>query len=386
LGAGFKARTAEDVQIDEMYSDMSRLMALNSGGGMSADQYKEGWMELSQKYPFMDVVLLSKRGGNERDAAFAYNVLSRIPPGQSYDILKAAGLKEGDIEKFYSSKGFTDEGVSYTDSEKQKFMAAVLDMSAVFAMPEGATRQEWDVVKMQYKDMQDQITKTFGAEINNTISHYYDLLDTNRDEADMFAEDHPEVQAALSAKQMMIMQNPMLYSYYGGLNTIDSYYDGQIRATLAKEFGKDIADKQSAYYDLLSSGERKTYLRQHPELNAYWDRKKELYKDFNQTVVSVAAKLPSGAPSSVLRSDFVPLTATQEDLEEATAPNAFTWQQFQSISSEPLQYLVQQYWLDDEDLPYEAEKRLDYLASQYGFESGDELLRQAGLSLMQVPR
>ena len=72
LGVGFKARTQVDLEIDDMYTQMNKLITMRDG--MDSESYTQAWEDMREQFPFMDTVLLSRKGGELRDGAFSYNV------------------------------------------------------------------------------------------------------------------------------------------------------------------------------------------------------------------------------------------------------------------------------------------------------------------------
>lgn len=393
LGVGFKGRTQEDVQIDEMQSQMARLQALNRGGGLTPEQYRQGWEKLAQEYPFMETVLLSRRGGEERDTAYAYNVLGRIPPGDSTKLFKQIGLSQDLVNKFYQDKGDMSK---WTETDKNRFMSTMLDIGATYALPNDATRHEWNTVKTDYQDIQEEISKELGIPytregnkitgrgIWDMVSTYYDMKDTNKDKADAFKAQHPEIDEALGMLGEAKISDPLLAKYYTSLDTIESYYSGKNRSILADRFGKDITEKQQTYFDLGYQGKpaQKAYLKAHPELLRYWKEKHALDAGMNQAVLKIAAGLPQTAPGAQLREESTPQNATQELLAEYAGQQVQTWQEVSAPMSIPLQQRVQAYWYDGAPLPNAAVKELEYLARSNGYYNADDYLRSAGYALL----
>lgn len=378
LGVGFKQRTEGDVMVEEFYNKYYKLLAQREN--ISPDDYRIQFSNLKDEYPFADTVLLSARGGDDRDSAYAYNVLGRIPPGDSYKILSEIGLDEATINKFYESKGdFSD----WSPQDKNRFMAAMLDLGATFALPEGTTRQEWDEVKTNYKDIRDTISEVFGEDIWDKLNTYYDLQDTNNDEATAFKESHPEILDALQLKREMVINDPLVYRYYGSLDTIEAYFDGKQRAYLAEKYGANITQTQNEYYSILDPGAAKKYLRQHPELKKYWDEKAKMQDQFNRAVVDFANNLPDQADGAQLRGDFLPANATQEALAGFAGGNTPTWESLTSGLQPELLQSVADYWMNDTKISKRAKSQLDYEAKQKGFYNADDYLRALGQALQQ---
>jgi len=211
------------------------------------------------------------------------------------------------------------------------------------------------------------------------------LKDTNKDKADEFKAQHPEIDEAFGMMAEAKISDPLMAKYYVSLDTIESYYAGKNRAILSEKFGKDISDKQQQYFDTGYEGKaaQKAYLKAHPELIRYRKEKKALESGMNSAVLRIASQLPQAAPGAELREDFEPQNATQELLAEFAGQQVPSWQEVSAPMSGPLQKRVQDYWYNGTPLPNAAIKELEYLAKNNGYYNADDMLRQAGYSLMQ---
>lgn len=401
LGVNWKPRTERDQQIDQFYQEYSQLRAQASL--MPPEQYRQAWDLLREKYEFMDAVLLSGKATPDRDSAFAYNVLGRLPPGTADDVLRTVGITNDDIQKFYDSKGFNEEylkekGISLSPQERDRFMAAVVELSAMLSVPPLATKQEWNVARTEYGKVYDAIEAQFGKDIWDKVSVYYDLRNDKSNPAlyQEYQRRHPEVMMALQAKGDAIYANPILAEYYGSIDKLESYFDSKQKMQLLQEFG-DLTELQAQYFDLRDVQNNKAaaraLLQAHPELLAYWKRKKELTELTTRAYVEFAAKLPEADPLE-LRSDFDPENASSGQLAMLQAlqtNNVPTWDELITATggqmSPAMQTVLQAYWMNGEPLSKGALKQLDYLASRYGAQFGvydaTDLLRLTGVILMQ---
>lgn len=380
LGVGFKARTESDMQVDQFYGEYSKLLAMREM--ISPDDYKKSYDQLMSKYSFGQTVLLSKRGGDDRDAGYAFSVFSRVPPGQATEIYNALGINDL-VSKLYETKG---DFSRWTPTDKDRLMSAVLDMGVAYSIPDDATKQEWNEAKTIYADVKKEIANSYGEDIWNVINTYFDLVDTNKDEANLFKAQHPEISQVFQIQNEAKISNPLLYKYYGSLDTIESYYDGKTRAYLADKYGDDITQKQAEYFNIKveSEAKAKSYLRQHPELKKYWTEKNQLDEQANQKIIKTAGTLPNEEVNPGLRDDFSPQNQTQELLSEFAGQQVPSWAELSATMSTPLQQRVIAYWESggEEQLSNSAIKELDYLARTQGYYNSDDLLRQAGYSLL----
>jgi hypothetical protein len=376
FGVGFKPRTQSDMQTDQFYSDYTRMRNLHDGGYVSDEQYKQGFNDLRVKYPFMDVILLSRRAGIGREEAYAYNVISRIPPGQSAAVYESVGIDPKTAENFFNSGGKT-EGMSQT--ERENFLNSMVDAGAILAIPTDATRQEWSDVKNQYGAMNNNLKNAYGADILDKISMYYGIDDTKK--ARLYLDTHPEISQALDKKNSYIVSDPRLMQYYGGIDTLERYFTGQMYDNLDQKFGTGIQDIAVAYDDLwLDPKAQKAYLKQHSELEDYWNARKAGYDVVLRQIVAFGSNLPEAKFNTT---GNTPANPAQQKLLNTTQPQPqVSFDEWRSVMGDNMTGLVLQYYYDNKDLPYPVVKRLDKIGGQYGMD-GNELLQTILLSLPQ---
>jgi hypothetical protein len=374
LGVGFKPRSKEDMEVDKFYQEYSQLLSMR--GTMSPDDYRRSWDTLRDKYPFMDTVLVGGKAVEDKDAAYSYNVLSRIPPGQATEILNAAGINNEMINKFYEGKG-SFEG--WTPQDRKRFIAGMVDIGAMLKMPDLPMRQEWTDAKIAYQDMQDLAKSAFGDGIYDKVDAYYNLESgvPRRD----YLDAHPEVKALMAWQDQYIVSNPLLSKYYGGLDTVDRFYSNMMYADLTAKYGADISQKWEYYYQLQATDPRaaRAYYSQHPELKKYSRDKAVWEETINRAYVSIGSHLDN--PAFQFRDDFTPQSQYQKDLQAAAEKKQMTWAEWKQELPPYMQNIVYSYWKNGIPLSYAAKSELDYLASRYGMNGGDELLRAIGVSL-----
>ena len=333
--------------------------------------------EMRNTYPFMDMMLLSRRAGDGRDAAYAYNIISRLPPGMSKEMLETAGIDPRTAEKFYESGGKLE---SMPETERQRFLAGIMDMAALLKMPNDATRQEWTLAKQTYSKMNEELAQKFGEDIQDKISAYYDL-DTNKQKA--YLEAFPEVKEAMDAQTAYIANTPILSSYYGGLQITTRFYENQMYDQLEQEFGADIQEKMEQYYalkDNLQTAEAKAFYNAN-NLRAYEARKKELRAGVEEQIMAAASQIPE-ADGYGVRPEFSPESGTQQDMYQLATTDQ-QQQQAQQIFeglSPAAQELVQDYLQTGDKLPSAVTRQIEYLAEKFGL-SQYEALRIMGLEL-----
>jgi hypothetical protein len=371
LGAGLRPRTEDDMKIEKFWQDYGAMVAGSSM--MTSDQYRQQWdkMRDNPEYgQFMDALLLSRKSGAEMDTAYVYNVLSRIPPGQLNDISEIAGIRPDLLQSFYDNKGDFDR-MGIPPQDRQILIGQVVNIGAILAMPSSASRQEWNLAKTQYKQMNDMLSETFGDGILSLMSEYYSVPN----QAD-WLEANPDVDAAMKLKDQIVMSNPQLNQYYGGIQTIDRFYTTQMENDLMKKYGNDIKDLETEYYDLLSSEEQKAYKSAHPQLKPYWKEKTAYNKELQIKLDMIAKDLPD-KPLPDLRPNTKPENVPQEQLQ-TMAPIPFT--EWQKNLGTPITSLIQDY-ANGQPLPSQVRSALDYEAYKYGFYDGNAMLQAVMASL-----
>lgn len=381
LGVGFKPRSTNDIQVEQMYTDLNKLYAMSDM--MDPEKYRMAWEQLRAKYPdgFVDTVLLSRKGGEKRDAALAYEVLNRIPPGNMSEALATIGLSHDEIDKFYKSKGFADPNAKFTKQEKDRFMSAVIDLAAMLKIPSAATRGQWAEARTTYSQVYKDIEKELGEDIWDKVSLYYDLKDDNREKSQQYAMLHPEIFQAMQMKREAVLSTPVLGAYYGSIETVEVYLDGKIRQELSNKYGPSIYEVQNGYY---AASNPRGYLAQHPELKRFWNEKRALEAQYEPMFYQFASQLPEGIAAE-FQEGFTPQSYTQEQLYSALQPEEKipSWEEVSTGMPEWFQSEIANYAQTGQPLSKRAQKELDYLADAGGYYDGQSLLRMAVLSMQQ---
>jgi hypothetical protein len=359
LGVGFKSRSVSDLTIDKFYNEYNRLWDMSDT--LSPDEVRRQLDEIRTKYPFMDGVLLSRKSGLDRDRGYAYNVLARIAPGQKSDIAKAAGISSELMDKFYADKG---DMTKWGKSDYQKFMSAMVDIGALLEVPESGTRQEWTTASIAYKDMRSEAQGLFGQDIWDRLDVYYSYGDDylSQKKAKALLDADPELQEVMDWQNQTVLENPDLYAYYGGIQTVEKYYRGLMYTDMEQRFGKDIFEIQDGYYAIFDDKERKKYLKEHPQLKKLWDAKTVWEKNISGYILNTADMMPEGIGAQ-LQPGAEPVTTGQEAVVKAATPEQkYTWDEYQQIMGSSLSNLVMDNILGGEELSYAAENQLEYIA------------------------
>lgn len=375
-GVGMKARTEQDKQIDQFYQEYYRLNNLNEGGLINPQDYQQGWDTLREKYPFMDALLLSRKAGPDREKAYAYNILGRIPPGQAGELYELAGIDRQVAQEFYENKG---DMTNWDEGKRERFLAAMKDLGAMLSIPSYATKQDWNDARNQYKSTNQQMMDFFGADIQDKIDHYYGMDD--RTQAKLFLDSNPDISAALSWQKQATINNPVLYEYYGGIKTLESYYKSKMYDELYGKYGKEIASTWEQYYamQLVDPKGAARFKKAHPELALYSKEKKRLQVEYDRKIVEFASRIPE-APRPELRGNE-PQNPIQEAIQGYATETPMSFEQWQQTLGPTLTGIIAQTYQSGRAMPAAADRELDFKASQYGFESGDDLLRAVLISM-----
>lgn len=375
-GVGYKPRTTTDIETDKFYEDYRKLISARSI--MSADDYRDSWEAMRTKYPYMDALLIGKRAGEDRDTAFAYNVLSRVPPGETSDIAAFVRIEPYMLQSFYDNKGDMSKMLP---QDRDRFMAAMTDLAAMMKMPEKATKQEWTQAKKTYSLMQNELKKAYGDDILDKINRFYELTDDQRKE---YVSVFPQVSQAMSDQTAYVAGTPILAAYYGSIDTVSRYYNNKMNIELEKQYGKDIFDKVDHYYYLMDNDlttEAKVFKAQN-NLAVFFKQQEKLQQEANQYAVEAASNIPEGKDYAI-RPDFRPQSGIQQGAKDyaTTDQQAVYAQEIWAQLSPATQQYIQTYY-DGTPLPYSVGKRLEYLGRRYNL-SKQEVVRLLGLEVVQ---
>ena len=367
FGVGFKARSRSEEEVDMALNDWYRLWANSRGGNWTSDETRQAISDLHDRWPFLETVLLAQKGGVERDVSFAYNVLNRLPPGDNpADVY---GIPQELVDKFWASSGHIED---WAETDRQRFMTGILDAAAILDVPDDTTQTEWDAARDASRDVWTQITTLYGDDIQAKIDTYYTLREPRDNAAYEAADDylirHPEVGQALDARSAAIMNSPILSAYYGGINKIESYYNGIMRTEIEKQLGADVVSVVEEYWALLDTSptEAKNFRRNHPEIGKYYDLRDKYETIIYGEIIRVGQQLPEGIPAQIRDTEAASF-GQEQILENATpAPEAIPADYYKQALGTAAYNQVLDFIYSDTPLDAFAQQALDTLAQQLG--------------------
>jgi len=366
MGVGFKSRTQEDMQIDAFYRDYYALWGTERD--KHPDEFRSLMEGLRDKYPFMDTLLISRKGGLARDRAFAYNVMSRIPPGMSNGIAEAVGIPPELLSRFYDEKGHIEE---WAETDKDRFLVGIADIAAMLEVPDTATREEWLEARLEYGKMIKSAEKDWGEDIMKKVDAYYSLKgddQISRDDADAFLIANPDVEEYLDWRAVYVMSKPLLDAYYGGLDTLTGFYKGRMYDQIDKELG-DVGSKWREYWFLDATDDkaaRKYYKENKKTFERYKEIRDRWQKLIDQSITDMAGKLPEGIPPT-LREDVEETYGGQQLLGEiAVQIPDFTYAQWQEYLGESATNVLFASYHNEAQIPPEAYNFLESKAFALG--------------------
>ncbi len=210
-----------DAEITEGFEEMADIY--EGADDMTPEEWSAAWTDFYQRRPYMRTVSLARKDRDRADTSWAWDVLNRLPPGQSTDLLKNHGLSQEIIDKFYSiTQDETDiEGVprkqravaELEPGERLRFMGAILELSELYDVPTPAMTAEWQEAKDRVGRLYE-IAETQFPGVQEMESYYYDLLATDPRAADDYAEANPVIWEYRDWVNDTKRSDPLLAWYY----------------------------------------------------------------------------------------------------------------------------------------------------------------------------
>ncbi len=317
-GPGFQTRPKTDIYIDQFYTEINKLFMAK--GTMPTEKWQNAMSDIYKKYPYATGLLMARRSGVARDEALAYDVLSRIPPGQLSDMARLVDIDPALVDAFYSKKGLVgDDGkLSMGTADMERFMLGIKDLGAILAMPPSTTRYEWDMARRRYSELLGNVSD----EIMNSVDTYYTINKGDLAKGREYMASHPEVGQYLAFREKTIMEDATLFRFYGGYNFVEQYYKG-LMSTEAVEKWPEIERLLGAYDDVKAAGgDTKGFLGLHPEIQEYWDFLSAEREEIKKAMAALSGKITESTP--IWRSDMNDLSLKAKQAYETRIKDAGT--------------------------------------------------------------
>jgi GGDEF domain-containing protein/methyl-accepting chemotaxis protein len=366
-GVNWKPRTQQDAEIDMFYKEYWALRGQRDM--MSPDQYKVAWDNMREQYPYMDSLLLSGKNTDDRNSAYTYNILSRIPPGMQTEVANAVGLTREETNYFYDNKGDLSK---LSPADRKLFIDKIVKIGTFMAIPQNSNRREWTQARIGYSEINKQLQSEFGDDILTKIDDYLDA-DTEA-EKERIAELNPEIRDALQIQNYSIATDPLLSKYYGGMYALERYYKSEMESNLEEKYGKELILASKMYKDATLDEDKKLILSQNPRLRDYWDEKSAYSDEIMRRVTDFGKKLPEvkietyGEPQ-------------QEAIQSLTNPQPKrTFQEWNNKVGDSIINLIVDF-RNGKNLSYSAEKLLDKYADRLGYKDRFTMMRDILMSM-----
>lgn len=301
MGVGFKPRLPYEIQVQkalnaqyQFYSHADKTYDMDTEEGQAA--YRAAQKQLYEYYPFLSYTMLVKRGEQDRDKAYAWEVLNRLPPGKNkYVILESANTSEEALSKFYETGG-SFEGWSEVD--RSHFMASIQSLGHVLAIPDKERQKEWDSAQTLKRALNVDLQSRFGDDIFDIQATYYDVRDVaGADAAKAVLDANPKLGEMWTARNAAIVASPALMSYWGSLDTLDRVAQNLLWDEMDKKW-PNYTEVNSLYFKPFDKADwkakkayRRDYLKANEWLKEAWDFKDKMKKSLAAEVEQLASEM-----------------------------------------------------------------------------------------------
>ena len=178
-----------------------------------------------------------------------------------------------------------------------------------------------------------------------------------------------------------VASNPLLATYYGGIDAIAKYYESLMYNDIEAKLGADVWAKWDIYWSLPAGKERNAFYKQNPELGKYSDLRDEWRSRIDVATLKMESYLPEAKPAQI-RPDAGELTSYQQEFAQALQPPQIDLEQvFQELGAETSN-LLYDFMYYQQAMPNSARGRIEDVANGYGI-SYYELLSLIQQGLMQ---
>ena len=312
-GPAFRFRTETEVQILEGQQKYQGIIAQR--GQVSADEYRalqrDFWREPGNQA--LSMYNFWNRKGTALDEAYAWDVLTRLPPSRTGTAYReAAGMNEELLSEFYEAGGIPPD---WTATERDAFSQAIIVLGAAVEAPDLATVKEWEAARrersrlyagragapMPQREGGNLIPPVTGlyAEFPQATVESFELYKFGRGsvpDRKAFLEAHPDVQAMLDRESELVTANPLVASYYA----TDAILRNKLYSDFYAEQGeaKQTYDRWRALSALGETDEnarelaKEFYSDNKEAIKGYQADRKEFYASLDEGLGELKAGLP----------------------------------------------------------------------------------------------
>jgi hypothetical protein len=246
LGQGFKGRQAWEAEIDKANQEWSdNIRPLKE---TDREAYDAASDEFFKKYPYMSAVWMAGRDDPRRESSYARNVLARIPPGNQRDAIFAeAGITQDMVSRFYD----TDFG-GWAPQDIDQFMGGMINLGQTYGIPGALTQETWKDASAKSKAMWAEIDR-IDSQFRPDQSGYYAIPADDYDAKERYRKQHPQWMEAADYKMQTVMNDPVLYAYYGSENMLRSALESEVYDEADRRW-PGARDAIANYYNIKDAG------------------------------------------------------------------------------------------------------------------------------------
>ena len=394
-GPAFQIRSKDEREIMRMDEEMRILFSYSDQ--LDSDEKAQMHQIMREKYPtYYNSVMLTRKSRDEREEAFVYNIMARIPPGQTKQIYEAVGLRYEDVQIFYDSKGESLKDMP--EADRVRFMAGITELSAVAAFPDQATSNEWKEAKNRMSNMRTQLKEHYGEEVLAQKAKYFELLrdPAGPQKAYDYLDAHPRASDLMSDETQWSMHDPLLNKYYTSFGKAKSMLNAEMFDRLEAMY-PGIVTEQDDYWKARSAG---SSAKASDRLEEYWADKRAMEHIYDNTLVSYGRHIPEAGtidfpkrfdPSDLEKEDIEAMSSGEQvlagmTLDRGGVPEQYqwTWEQWEEVMDPTLARLAQDWAFRGAELGSDARKNLAYMLEPMGIDVDEAMVlmqqasRQAG--------
>jgi hypothetical protein len=376
-GPGFQIRNEDERKIMAMDEEFRNLFEASEY--LDKDQTAQLWQVMRTKYPqYFNTVMLTRKDRDVREQSFVYNVMSRVPPGQTSEIYAMVGLNHDDVQEFYNTKG--EFLKTMPESDRLKFMAGIYELSTVAAFPDEGTQAEWKEVKTRYGLMRDELEERYGEETFAARDYFFQLLRDDTDQAYAFLDANPDVGFLMSDETQWKFRDPLMSKYYASYDGARAMLNAEMYDRLDAQFpnGRRLNE---GYWAARSIGQK---VKPSEELKEYWDNKHALEEMYGGVLVSYGHHLedvdvqlpkrfdPNTMPEGLSRGAEA---LAQQQLDKPGVPVQYqwTWEQWEQVMDPTTARLVQDWAFRGADLGEDARENLEWVLGAMNLDMDEAL-------------